>query len=127
MYQTGVSFFGAGLLDFAFNGRRTRRMGNRHENMAPHGCYPCQGYDRWVTLAARDDVDWRALCRCMDKPDLEEDPRFRLQLDRHRNQDELDAIIGAWTGGLDQVSAAAALNQAGVPAAPALDAGQAAQ
>ena len=37
MYQVGVSFIGEGLLDYAFNGRRTRRLGNRHESMSPHG------------------------------------------------------------------------------------------
>jgi len=31
MYQVGTSFMGEGLLDYAFNGRRTRRLGNRHE------------------------------------------------------------------------------------------------
>ena len=68
MYQVGVSFVGEGLLDFAFNGRRTRRIGNRHPAMAPHGCYPCRGTDEWVTLAVRDDEDWRALCRMYWRP-----------------------------------------------------------
>ena len=65
MYQTAVSFFGEGLLDFSCNGRRTRRMGNRHESLSPHGCYPCRGHDRWVTLAVRDDQDWQAFCNAV--------------------------------------------------------------
>ena len=36
MYQVGTSFMGEGLLDFAFNGRRTRRLGNRHETLFTH-------------------------------------------------------------------------------------------
>lgn len=124
MYQTGVSFFGAGLLDFAFNDRRTRRLGNRHESMTPHGCYPCRGVDRWVALAARDDEDWGALCLSMGCPELAEDPRFRAQSSRHENQDALDDIITGWTRGLEQEEVVARLNEAGVPAAPVLDAGQ---
>ncbi|MCS5657798.1 MAG: CoA transferase, partial [Dehalococcoidia bacterium] len=62
MYQVGASFIGEGILDFAFNGRRTRRMGNRHQTLSPHGCYPCSGADEWVTIAVRDDWDWRSFC-----------------------------------------------------------------
>ncbi|MFQ6029597.1 MAG: CaiB/BaiF CoA transferase family protein [Dehalococcoidia bacterium] len=50
MYQVGASFIGEGLLDFAFNERRTRLLGNRHPYLSPHGCYPCRGEDEWVTL-----------------------------------------------------------------------------
>ena len=124
MYQTGVSYFGAGLLDFAFNGRRTRRIGNRHEFMAPHGCYPCQGEDRWVVIAARDDEDWRSLCGAIGKPELVADPRFRDQFDRHSHQDSLDEIVTGWTVARTQEAVVAELNEAGIPAAPVLEAGQ---
>ena len=62
MYQVGVSFVGEGVLDFAFNGRRVRRMGNRHETIAPHGCYPCEGNDQWVVVAARETKRSGAHC-----------------------------------------------------------------
>lgn len=124
MYQTGVSYFGAGLLDFAFNGRRTRRIGNRHEFMSPHGCYPCQGEDSWVVIAARDDEDWRSFCSSIGKPALVADPRFRDQLNRHRHQDSLDELITEWTIDRTQESVVAMLNDAGIPAAPVLEAGQ---
>ncbi len=124
MYQTGVSFMGEGLLDFAFNGRRTRRMGNRHGYRAPHGCYPCRGDDAWLTISVRDDEDWLALCTAMGQPDLADDPRFAEPISRHRHQDELDAIIARWTEGITPVEAADQLNALGVPAGPALNAGQ---
>ena len=97
MYQVGTSFMGEGLLDFAFNGRRARRMGNRHETRSPHGCYPCQGNDQWAVIAVRDDADWQAFCAALDMPGLATDPRFADPVTRHRNQDELDAIIADWT------------------------------
>ena len=121
MYQVGVSFLGEGILDFAFNGRRVRRMGNRHETIAPHGCYPCQGNDQWVVIAARDDEEWRSLCRVMDLTDLAVDPRFADPADRHRNQDDLDAIISGWTADRDKYQIMNALQNAGVPAGPVLD------
>lgn len=124
MYQTAVSFFGEGLLDFSCNGRRTRRMGNRHESLSPHGCYPCRGHDRWVTLAVRDDQDWQAFCNAVRLPDLATDPRFADPVLRQGNQDDLDAVIEKWTGELSQDEAVSILTSAGVPAGPVLNAGQ---
>ena len=123
MYQTGVSFFGEGLLDYAYNGRRTRRLGNRHDAMSPHGCYPCRGRDCWVALAVRDDADWSAFCNVIGQAELLNDARFADPLTRYRHQDELDAIIVEWTSQRTPEAAAAALQGAGIPAGPVLDAG----
>ena len=122
MYQVGVSFLGEGVLDYAFNGRRTRRMGNRHEYMCPHGCYPCRGEDQWVTVAVRDDADWRALCQAMEHPGLADDVRFAEQPNRYQNQDELDEIVAAWTSRRDQYQVMETLQGVGVPAGPVLNA-----
>ena len=125
MYQVGVSFIGEGLLDFAFNGRRTRRMGNRHPVMSPHGCYPCKGNDKWVTLAVRDDEDWLALCRVLEEdgyPAAAQDERFASPLNRIEQQDELDQIIAAWTSTQDHYQVMEKLQTAGVPAGPVLNA-----
>ena len=124
MYQTGVSFFGEGLLDFAFNGRRTRRMGNRHEAMSPHGCYPCMGEDKWVALSARDEGDWKALCDVLGQPRLAVDPRFTDPVVRYERQDELDNIICDWSKEKAQEEIVSKLHAHGVPAAPVQNAAQ---
>ena len=124
MYQTGVSFFGEGLLDFAYNDRRIRRMGNQHESLSPHGCYPCKGQDRWVVLSVRDDDDWLEFCEAIGQPHLASDSRFAEPVCRHKNQPALDKIISAWTCGHTQGEVVGKLNERGVPAAPVLDAGQ---
>ncbi len=122
MYQVGVSFMGEGLLDYAFNGRRTRRLGNRHEYMSPHGCYPCRGNDEWIALAVRNDDDWQALGRGLGQPALATDPRFADSLTSYRHQEELDEIIGGWTSTRGQYQAMEQLQAAGVPAGPVLNA-----
>jgi crotonobetainyl-CoA:carnitine CoA-transferase CaiB-like acyl-CoA transferase len=122
MYQVGVSFVGEGLLDFAFNGRRTRRLGNRHRQMAPHGCYPCRGADEWVAVAVRHDADWGALCEALGRPSLAADPRFADILARRRSQEDLDAIISAWTSCRDQYQVMEELQSRGVPAGPVFNA-----
>lgn len=122
MYQVGVSFLGEGILDYAFNSRRTRRLGNRHETLSPHGCYPCQGRDQWAVIAVRDDDDWRAFCNAIGMPELAADPRFADPVTRHGNQDALDAIISRWTKSRTKYEAMTTLQNAGVPAGPVLDA-----
>ena len=122
MYQVGSSFIGEGILDFAFNGRRTRRMGNRDHTMSPHGCYPCLGQDEWVTIAVRDDRDWEAFCQALGQPSLAGDSRFAHPTDRHGHQDELDEIISRWTSTQSQYQIMEALQSAGVPAGPVLNA-----
>jgi crotonobetainyl-CoA:carnitine CoA-transferase CaiB-like acyl-CoA transferase len=124
MYQVGVSFIGEGVLDYAFNGRRTRRQGNRHEYMSPHGCYPCKGQDDWVVLAVRDDADWQAFCRVLGEPDLASHPRFADPIVRYQHQDELDAIIARWTSVRGSYEVMEELQVSGVPAGPVLNARQ---
>ena len=125
MYQAGASFIGEGLLAYSFNGERTRRIGNRHPAMSPHGCYPCQGEDQWVTIAVRDDTDWLACCHAIGRPDLAADSRYVTTAQRLARQDELDAIISGWTCTRTSRQAMEALQRAGVPAGPVLTAGQA--
>ena len=124
MYQSGASFIGAGLLAFSYNGDRILRMGNRHPSMAPHGCYPCQGEDQWVTIAVRDDEDWQMFCEAIGRPDLRASASFSTGPQRLRNQDELDGIVSSWTSERKSYEVMEVLQGAGVPAGPVLTAGQ---
>ena len=125
MYQNGASFVGEGLLAYAFNGERARRIGNRHTAMAPHGCYPCVGEDQWVTIAVRDDADWQAFCNAIGQPELSAESRFAALTQRLRHQDELDTIVSDWTRARTSYQVMETLQNAGVPAGPVLTAGQA--
>ena len=123
MYQVGASFVGEGLLDYAYNGRRTRRIGNHHQSMAPHGCYPCSGKDEWVTLAVRDDADWQAFrdvlaLECWDIMD----DKFGQASGRLAHQDELDGIVAGWSSSRGQYQVMEELQTVGVPAGPVLNA-----
>ena len=124
MYQTGVTVIGTGLLDFAFNGRRTQRIGNRHPVWSPHGVYPCQGHDQWVAIAARDDGEWQAVCQAMGMPELTSDPRFADPIDRRQHQEELDAVISVWTSARTSFQVMKTLQGAGAPAGAVLTAKQ---
>ena len=68
---------GEGLLDYTFNQTRSRRIGNRHEYFAPHGCFPCKGKDEWVVLAIRNNDEWKSFCSLLGKDNMSQDNRFK--------------------------------------------------
>ncbi|MFR9802238.1 CoA transferase [Pseudonocardia sp. RS010] len=92
---------------------------NRDPGWAPHGCYPASGEDRWITIACTSEDEWQALCGVID-PRLADDPRFRTVDDRRRHEDELDAIVSAWTQAQDRWQTCERLQAVGVPAFPSL-------
>jgi crotonobetainyl-CoA:carnitine CoA-transferase CaiB-like acyl-CoA transferase len=120
--EAGVALLGPVLLDVSVNGRKTRESayptGNRLEypNAAPHGVYPCEGCDRWIAIAVFGDVEWTALKDVMDAPDWAQAPRFATKQGRFENQDDLDAMMSAWTKTQDRHALMTRLQLAGVRA-----------
>lgn len=114
--ETSLHFMAPLLMDCALHGREQGRMGNRHPAIAPHNAYPCQGEDRWCTIACQTDAEWEALCQVMGHPDWTRQERFTTLLGRKENEDELDQLIGQWTQGWEAHTLMQRLQQAGVPA-----------
>jgi crotonobetainyl-CoA:carnitine CoA-transferase CaiB-like acyl-CoA transferase len=121
--EAGLTLHGPALLDWTVNGRPLRRPGSPHSNrsehpaMAPHGIYPAAGDDEWVAIACRSDAEWRALGEVVAAAWAREE-RFGTLSQRLAAQDALDASLADWTRARPKVETVAALQAAGVPAAP---------
>ena len=123
-------YLGDSIMDFTMNGRVRGPVGNRDEAMAPHNVYRCrsdpsketrdQEADResWVSIAVANDEEWGNLCGAMGRPELADDPRFSSEQSRWRHQEELDAIIGEWTGHLTGYEVMERLQAVGVASVP---------
>lgn len=85
------------IMEYTLNGRIAVRMGNRDQVMAPHGCYRCQGNDKWVAIAVTNDEEWRAFCVAIGSPDWCQEERFADGFGRWSNQDDLDLLVQGWT------------------------------
>ena len=109
------------LMDFSANGRSGQRFGNQDTVMSPHGCYPCRGDDRWITIAVATDEEWQAVCRVLGQNEWAADPRFNDSFSRWKNRDELDALIGTVTSTWDAHELMHALQKDGVAAGAVLD------
>lgn len=122
--ESATCLVGEAVLGYALSGQVPARMGNRHPVHAPHGCYPCQGEDRWVALAVSSDQEWQGLCAALSRPELESDARFGSEAARREHHDELDRTIAAWTKERTLFEAMDGLQQAGVPAGAVLNAAE---
>ena len=115
-----MTLFGHTFTEPALSGTNPGRTANRHPWMSPHGAFPSLGDEQWVTIAARTEEEWRALCDAMGKPSLADDARFATMADRHANNDALEAVIGQWTAGLTNWEVSERLQKAGIAAMPSM-------
>ena len=118
--ESSVALMGPEVLAYQMTGQEPERRGNRSGWYAPANSYPCAGEDRWVTIAATNQDQWRSLAQAMDAAGLVDDPRFATNEARRENHDALDRIISEWTIGLEAYDLTRKLQRLGVPAGPVL-------
>lgn len=92
------------------------RLGNRHAEHSPHGCFRCQGADDWIVVAVATDAQWKSLCQVIGRPDLENDSVLDTADGRRARERDIEAAIGAWTGQHAADAAMALLQKQNVPA-----------
>ena len=91
-----------------------RPRGNASRRFAPHGAYRCAGDDAWLSLAVRNDDEWRNLCALV--PGLRTMAELAFSA-RVEGRAMIDAVLGAWLAQSKAPEAEAELLSAGVPAA----------
>ena len=121
-WEAAIMLLPEALMDYSMNGTQPERMGNRDPHMAPHGVFRSKGDDRWVSLSVRDEAEWQRLCEVMGQPELSSDTRFANLAARKENEAALEEIVTAWTQERTADEATQALQNAAIPAYPALDA-----
>lgn len=111
-------------LYFGSTGDVPTRTGNRHSGMAeaPYNVYPTT--DGHIALICVSDGHWRGLTQVMGRPELGDDPLYASRVLRVQRIDEVDRIVGEWTGTLSKAEVVDLLNRAGVPSAPVRELGE---
>ena len=100
------------------------RSGTQSWYALPCGVFKAK--NRYFIIIATLDHHFRALCNAMGKPELFEDPRFRLNSNRLLNVDALVAEIEGWFASMPSDEASlAALKEHRVPNAPVLSVAEA--
>ncbi|HVA79321.1 MAG TPA: CoA transferase [Candidatus Binataceae bacterium] len=120
--ETAIPAISEALLDYQMNGRVWNGAGNRHPQMAPHGCYPARGNNQWVVIAVATDDEWRRLVAVIGNPPWTSDKRFATIVLRLANAADLDRLLADWTREHDRDDLFRRLQAARVKAAPVLNA-----
>ncbi len=100
------------------NGKRPDKLGQAHRGSAPYQVF--QTSDGWLTFGAAQQNFFERLCVLVGKPELAEDPRFRSNADRVKNNDLIVALLQAEIVRRSTADWMAALEAEGIPAGPVL-------
>ncbi len=99
-------------------GKRPERLGQAHRGSSPYQVF--QTADGWLTIGGAQQNFFRRLCALVGKPELADDPRFKTNADRVRNN---DLIVGVLQDEVRKRSTAdwmTVLEAEGIPAGPVL-------
>ena len=116
--EAAIHFLEPLVLDETVNGRTAPAAGHSSLTAVPHGVYPTAGTERYIAIAVEIPAQWRALKTIAPLSSFK-DKRFDDAAERRRVNDEIDAVLRAWTRGWQRYDLEALLVQAGVPAAVA--------
>jgi crotonobetainyl-CoA:carnitine CoA-transferase CaiB-like acyl-CoA transferase len=96
----------------------TPRLGSRSPFAAPRCVVPTADADEPLAVVAATEPQWRNLCGLLGRADWASDPALASVEGRNARGDEIEAALATWAESRDPEDAAAALQAAGVPAAP---------
>jgi len=94
--------------------------------MAPHGAFPCKIEannqdrsvgDRWVAVACRTDNDWKVLASIIGT----DASKYPTLAQRKLHEDEVEALVAAWTKHRTRAEVAEILQSNGIEAVPVAD------
>ncbi len=103
------------LIEQSATGQPPPRLGNRHPTHVPHGCFRCAGEDAWIAIAVTSDAAWRQFAHQLGRGDL----ASLTTAGRRAREDELEALIAAWTHDKDMDEATGMLQRDGIAAGAA--------
>lgn len=117
LFEAIHSILGPEAANLRLNGAATLRNGSRAPNTAPRNVYECSD-GKFVALSAAMQSMAERLFNSIGRGELIEDPRFRTNSDRLRNNDAIDAIVADFIRQRTQAESLALFEAAGVTVGP---------
>ncbi len=125
LYETALSLLSFQLVGYLGAGAVPGREGSAFPQIAPYQVFPTQDGD--LMIVAGNDKLFAALCSVLGLPELAGDPRFVTNPDRVANRAELILLLEERTRERESAELLEALVEAGMPASPVHDVGEAAR
>src|SRR6059036_32494 len=114
------------LREHYLTGQPAPRRGNRSVAAGPSNLYRCRpfGPNDYVFIHCATLEMWRTLSKILGRPELGDDPKLADRMGRAARNDELDALVEAWTEKRTKHEAMETLAGAGIPCGAVLDSGE---
>ncbi len=84
------------VYQYSATGIAPKPEGSGHPLLCPFGLFPAK--DGFVSVGVPKDSFWGPLVKAMGRPELADDPRYATNEARLERRDEVNALVGAWTG-----------------------------
>jgi crotonobetainyl-CoA:carnitine CoA-transferase CaiB-like acyl-CoA transferase len=117
LFEPLHSTLGPNAAIYQLTGKPPTRSGNRSETTAPRNAYRCKD-GKYVALSASMQSMAERLFHAIEKPELITDPRFRTNVDRVANNDELDPIVAEFMASKTQAELVALFTEKAVTVGP---------
>jgi crotonobetainyl-CoA:carnitine CoA-transferase CaiB-like acyl-CoA transferase len=105
------------------SGKIRKRVGSASETTSPRNVYPTKD-GGWVAISASTQAMAERLFAAIGRADLNENPAFKVNAERIKRRQEVDAIVGGWIKERTLAENIAFFEEAGVTAAPVYDVAQ---
>jgi crotonobetainyl-CoA:carnitine CoA-transferase CaiB-like acyl-CoA transferase len=116
MLDVQAAFLSNQSMNFLMGGKTPNRHGNRHPNVQPQDVFACA--DGHFVLAVGNDGQFGKMAAAVGHPEWAQDARFATNRARVENGDAMRAALTARFADFTRAEITAALEAAGVPAAP---------
>lgn len=91
LLDTQISIMGNQAMGYLVSGNEPKRMGNAHTSIVPYEAFASS--DGYVILAVGNDSQFASFCKTVGRPELAEDPRYKTNVSRVVNRDDIVPIV----------------------------------
>ena len=114
MLKAGSALQTVRIGEYLTSGHQPQRLGSGSQNTAPDRAYLCAD-DSYLGVSVTSEVEWRAFCEVIERPELASDPRFGVNADRVDHRADLAENLEPLFQGMVREYWLMNLSRAGVP------------
>ncbi|RRJ83935.1 CaiB/BaiF CoA transferase family protein [Aestuariirhabdus litorea] len=117
LYEAMFNMMEGVIPEFSGAGVVREPSGTTVTGIVPTNTYRC-GDGKYVVIGGNGDSIFQRLMEAVGQPQLAKDPRLADNAGRVRHEQEIDAVLSAWTGAHSSQQVLAVLEEARVPSGP---------
>lgn len=118
LLDTAISYAETIFAEYEILGEERQQIGNRRPFVAP--CDTFMAKDGYVQFSVALDAWWRSFAKLIGREDLMDDPRYKSNYVRYKNQEFLNQLASEWVADKTVDEVVNLLRETGIVAGPML-------